>query len=133
MSRKTIDGLSSFAVDGQTYRFELMPPLECMAFGTRVLKAAGGLITTLFADGEKLTPELVQKSLSVLDPVELSLLMREALSKCYTPTGASLSDETQFNQWFMEHPEQMFIAGVHAIYNQVKDFFPSLPGTTAKS
>lgn len=129
-SRKSLDGLGSFTVGTTVYKFEMLPPLECMAFGSRVLKTAGGLITTLFAEGQALSADLVQRSLSTLDPVELSSLMREALSRCYTPSGLALADETNFNQWFNDHPEQMFQAGVQAVYHQVKDFFPNLPGTT---
>lgn len=133
MSRKTIDGLGSFKVGTHEYRFELLPPLEVIAFGNRVIRTAGGAIAGLLLNRSELTAENITKVLSGIDAGDLSALMKEALARCYTPTNLSLADDANFNSWFSEHPEEMFQAGIQAVYNQVKDFFPNLPGTPTNS
>ena len=38
-------------------------------------------------------------------------------------------DEVVFNRWFMEHPDQLYGAGLLAVWHLVKDFFPKTLAT----
>ncbi|MFR3459765.1 MAG: phage tail assembly chaperone, partial [Bilophila wadsworthia] len=105
-------GLGSFSLDGVIYRFEALNPLEAMRFGNRVFKVFGPALLSLASakkDGGEMAGEGVLASLapalSEMDEDKVSLLVEEALRRCYTPQNEALRDEVVFNRWFMEHPD----------------------------
>ena len=122
-----VSGLGSFSLDGVTYRFEALNPLEAMRFGNRVFKVFGPALLSLASakkDGGEMAGEGVLASLApALSEME------EALRRCYTPQNEALRDEVVFNRWFMEHPDQLYGAGLLAVWHLVKDFFPKTLAT----
>ena len=64
-----------------------------------------------------------------MDVDKVSLLVEEAHRRCYTPQNEALRDEVVFNRWFMEHPDQLYGAGLLAVWHLVKDFFPKTLAT----
>ena len=117
-----VSGLGSFSLDGVIYRFEALNPLEAVRFGNRVFKVFGP------AAGEGMLAALAP-ALSEVDDDKVSLLIEEALRRCYTPQNEALRDEVVFNRWFMEHPDQLYGAGLLAVWHLVKDFFPKTLAT----
>ncbi len=131
-----VSGLGSFSLDGVISRFEALNPLEAMRFGTRVFKVFGPALLSLASakkDGGEMAGEGVLASLapalSEMDEDKVSLLVEEALRRCYTPQNEALRDEVVFNRWFMEHPDQLYGAGLLAVWHLVKDFFPKTLAT----
>ncbi len=129
-------GLGSFSLDGVIYRFEALNPLEAVRFGNRVFKVFGPALLSLAAakkDGAETAGEGVlaalAPALSEVDDDKVSLLIEEALRRCYTPQNEALRDEVVFNRWFMEHPDQLYGAGLLAVWHLVKDFFPKTLAT----
>ncbi|WP_301386733.1 phage tail assembly chaperone, partial [uncultured Bilophila sp.] len=112
-------GLGSFSLDGVMYRFETLNPLEAVRFGNRVFKVFGPALLSLAAakkdDGEAAGEGVLAAlapALSGFDDDKVSLLIEEALRRCYTPQNEALRDEVVFNRWFMEHPDQLYGAGL---------------------
>ncbi len=128
-------GLGSFSLDGVMYRFETLNPLEAVRFGNRVFKVFGPALLSLAAaknDGEAAGEGVLAAlapALSGFDDDKVSLLIEEALRRCYTPQNEALRDEVVFNRWFMEHPDQLYGAGLLAVWHLVKDFFPKTLAT----
>ncbi len=129
-------GLGSFSLDGVMYRFETLNPLEAVRFGNRVFKVFGPALLSLAAakkdDGEAAGESVLAAlapALSGFDDDKVSLLIEEALRRCYTPQNEALRDEVVFNRWFMEHPDQLYGAGLLAVWHLVKDFFPKTLAT----
>ncbi len=129
-------GLGSFSLDGVMYRFETLNPLEAVRFGNRVFKVFGPALLSLAAakkdDGEAAGEGVLAAlapALSGFDDDKVSLLIEEALRRCYTPQNEALRDEVVFNRWFMEHPDQLYCAGLLAVWHLVKDFFPKTLAT----
>ena len=129
-------GLGSFSLDGIMYRFETLNPLEAVRFGNRVFKVFGPALLSLAAakkdDGEAAGEGVLAAlapALSGFDDDKVSLLIEEALRRCYTPQNEALRDEVVFNRWFMEHPDQLYGAGLLAVWHLVKDFFPKTLAT----
>ena len=129
-------GLGSFSLDGVTYRFEALNPLEAMRFGNRVFKVFGPALLSLASakkDGGEMAGEGVLASLapalSEMDEDKVSLLVEEALRRCYTPQNEALRDDVVFNRWFMEHPAQLYGAGLLAVGHPAKEFFPKTLAT----
>ncbi|MBS6142254.1 MAG: hypothetical protein KH745_06615 [Bilophila sp.] len=129
-------GLGSFSLDGVIYRFEALNPLEAVRFGNRVFKVFGPALLSLAAakkDGAETAGEGVlaalAPALSEVDDDKVSLLIEEALRRCYTPRNEALRDEVVFNRWFMEHPDQLYGAGLLAVWHLVKGFFPKTLAT----
>lgn len=117
-------GMGEFKANGRTYKFDLLPPMEAIDFGSRVLKVAGGALVSVCGEGE-VKYEAIAKALGTVDASELSALMKEALKRTYTPEQEPLSNEAVFHSWFNQHPNDLFIAGMLSVFEQVKDFFPS--------
>ncbi len=118
------------------YRFETLNPLEAVRFGNRVFKVFGPALLSLAAakkdDGEAAGEGVLAAlapALSGFDDDKVSLLIEEALRRCYTPQNEALRDEVVFNRWFMEHPDQLYGAGLLAVWHLVKDFFPKTLAT----
>ena len=128
-----VSGLGSFSLDGVIYRFEALNPLEAVRFGNRVFKVFGPALLSLAAakkDGAETAGEgMLAAALSEVDDDKVSLLIEEALRRCYTPQNEALRDEVVFNRWFMEHPDQLYGAGLLAVWHLVKDFFPKTLAT----
>ena len=129
-------GLGSFSLDDVMYRFETLNPLEAVRFGNRVFKVFGPALLSLAAakkdDGEAAGEGVLAAlapALSGFDDDKVSLLIEEALRRCYTPQNEALRDEVVFNRWFMEHPDQLYGAGLLAVWHLVKDFFPKTLAT----
>ncbi len=129
-------GLGSFSLDGVMYRFETLNPLEAVRFGNRGVKVFGPALLSLAAakkdDGEAAGEGVLAAlapALSGFDDDKVSLLIEEALRRCYTPQNEALRDEVVFNRWFMEHPDQLYGAGLLAVWHLVKDFFPKTLAT----
>ena len=57
-------GMGEFKVNGRTYKFDLLPPMEAIDFGSRVLKAAGGALVSICGEGE-VHYDAIAKALSV--------------------------------------------------------------------
>nr|DAR17564.1 MAG TPA: tail assembly chaperone protein [Caudoviricetes sp.] len=77
-----VSGLGSFSLDGVTYRFEALNPLEAMRFGNRVFKVFGPALLSLASakkDGGEMAGEGVLASLapalSEMDEDKVSLLV----------------------------------------------------------
>lgn len=124
--------LGKFEVDGTTYKFRYLSPMEGLDFGGRVAKLVA---PTLMGLGSGATVADIFKGLSAVDSSEMTSLIKEALGKCYTPESEALDNEAVFNHWFGEHQDHLFTAGVLAVYNLAKPFFPNklLTGLGANS
>lgn len=129
MSKDT--ALGKFSSGHYTYSYEILMPLDALAFGARVFKLAGGGIAALIAaknQGTELDSgslfQTFAEALRSIDEDKLSQLMTESIQRCYTPENQALSDALVFQRWFRDHPEELYPVGVLAIYNLVKDFFP---------
>lgn len=122
--RNAKTGMSEFKVNGRTYKFDILTPMDAISFGSRVLKAAGGALLSICGEASSVNYKAIADALSSVDPEELSSLMREALNRVYTPEQEPLKNEAVFNAWFNKYPEDLFVAGVMAVFEQVRDFFP---------
>lgn len=98
-----VSGLGSFSLDGVIYRFEALNPLEAMRFGNRVFKVFGPALLSLASakkDGGEMAGEGVLASLapalSEMDEDKVSLLVEEALRRCYTPAERSPARRGRF-------------------------------------
>lgn len=112
--------LQSFTVgDGSTYKFRALSPFDALDFGTRVAK----LLAPAISEGASIGEALGRIS-STVSSKELSDLLKEALGYCYTPQSEALDNEAVFNAWFSEHPDELFEAGIKAVYNLVLPFLP---------
>ena len=111
-------GMGEFKVNGRTYKFDLLPPMEAIDFGSRVLKAAGGALVSICGEGE-VHYDAIAKALSVVEASELSALMKEALKRSYTPEQEPLSNEAVFHSWFNQNPQDLFVA-LWAEYSRTK-------------
>jgi hypothetical protein len=116
-------GMGDFVVNGRTYKFDLLPPMEAIDFGSRVLKAAGGALISVCGEGPT-DYKGIAEALSTVEPAELSAIMKEALGRTYTPEQEPLRNEAVFNSWFNRNPQDLFTAGAMAVFEQVRDFFP---------
>ena len=125
-------GMGECKVNGRTYKFDLRPPMEAIDLGSRVLKAAGGALVSSCGEGE-VHYDAIAKALSVVEASELSALMKEALKRSYTPEQEPLSNEAVFHSWFNQNPQDLFVAGALAVFEQVRDFFPSGLSTAVRN
>ena len=55
-------GMGEFKVNGRTYKFDLLPPMEAIDFGSRVLKAAGGALYPFAVKAKCTTTPLLRLS-----------------------------------------------------------------------
>ncbi|MDL2268216.1 hypothetical protein LJC46_09605 [Desulfovibrio sp. OttesenSCG-928-G15] len=138
------------AVGGKRYALDLFNPLDGLAYGNRALAvlgpAIGGMVGSVdifaFASVDQAQTALDEAAMGVqgmlasalascgqVNSTDVTMLMNEALRRCYTPQNESLADESVFNRWFREHPEDMYILAAHAMFRLVKDFFPKPPAT----
>ena len=125
-------GMGEFKVNGRMNKLDLLPPMEAIDFGSRVLKAAGGALVSICGEGE-VHYDAIAKALSVVEASELSALMKEALKRSYTPEQEPLSNEAVFHSWFNQNPQDLFVAGALAVFEQVRDFFPSGLSTAVRN
>lgn len=124
--------LGKFEVEDAVYKFRHLSPMEGLEFGSRVAKL---IAPTLMGLGNGAKVADIVKGLSAVDSSEMTDLIKEALGHCYTPESEALDNEAVFNHWFGEHPDHLFTAGVLAVYNLAKPFFPNklLTGLGANS
>ena len=121
-------GLGSFVVGTNKYSYEMLPPIEAIPFGLEVAKMVLPVIDSLTvlkkSDSREFVSAIV-KGIDRLDTEASAKLMQKALSRCYTPENKPLSDQGTCDQWFQEHPEELFEVWTRAEYALSKDFFPS--------
>ncbi len=117
--------LNSFEVNGHTYKYRSLNPMDALDFGSRVAK----LLAPALSDGSNLSNALANMSKAV-DVKDMKNLIKEALGYCYTPKSEALDNEAVFNAWFTECPEDLFEAGIKAVYNLVIPFLPKTLLTT---
>lgn len=105
--------LNNFTVNDHVYKYRALNPMDALDYGSRVAR----IVAPALAGGADLS-----KALS--SGVEVSALIKEALGYCYTPESEALDNEAVFNAWFTQHPDELFEAGIKAVYNLVTPFLP---------
>lgn len=121
-------GLGSFVVGTNKYTYEMLPPIEAIPFGLEVSKMVLPVIdslTVLASSDSKQFVTAIVNGISKLDTEAGAAIMRKALSRCYTPENKPLSDQGTCDQWFQQHPAELFEVCARAVYALSKDFFPS--------
>ncbi len=121
-------GLGSFVVGTNKYTYEMLPPIEAIPFGLEVAKMVLPVIdslTVLTSSDSKQFVTAIVNGISRLDTDASAKIMQKALSRCYTPENKPLSDRGTCDQWFQQHPAELFEVCARAIYALSKDFFPS--------
>lgn len=121
-------GLGSFVVGTNKYSYEMLPPIEAIPFGLEVAKMVLPVIdslTVLASSDSKQFVTAIVNGISRLDTEAGAAIMRKALSRCYTPENKPLSDQGTCDQWFQQHPAELFEVCARAVYALSKDFFPS--------
>lgn len=121
-------GLGSFVVGTNKYTYEMLPPIEAIPFGLEVAKMVLPVIdslTVLASSDSKQFVTAIVNGISKLDTEAGAAIMRKALSRCYTPENKPLSDQGTCDQWFQQHPAELFEVCARAVYALSKDFFPS--------
>lgn len=108
--------LNKFTVNDHVYKYRALNPMDALDYGSRVAK----IVAPALAGGADLSKALS----SGLDGKEVSALIKEALGYCYTPESEALDNEAVFNAWFTQHPDELFEAGIKAVYNLVTPFLP---------
>lgn len=116
--------LNKFMVNDHEYKYRGLNPFDALDFGSRVAK----LLAPALASGMNVGEALVNASKSV-DSKEIASLLKEALGYCYTPEKEALDNEATFNKWFNEHPDELFEAGIKAVYSLVNPFLPRVINT----
>ena len=121
-------GLGSFVVGTNKYTYEMLPPIEAIPFGLEVAKMVLPMLdslTTLTSNDSKAFVGALVKGIGNMDTAVGAKLMPTALNRCYTPENKPLSDRGTCDQWFQQHPDDLFEVCARAIYALSKDFFPS--------
>lgn len=138
MANLNDSGLGSFVIEATEYRYEQLTPIEAMTFGSKVSKLLGTVILGVANGLDTNTKEFnvadVQTALATIQPEETAQLGLEALRHCYVQlqgSWVSLKDESYFNKHFMEHPDQLYVASVQAIWKLASPFLPKSMRTIA--
>lgn len=121
--------LGKFVVNGSTYSYNKLPPIDAIRFGTQCVKILGPVLSGRLLQVGGNPSELLDAlgpALANLDSEALEGLLKTAYSYVYTPHNENLGDPAIFNTWFVNHPEDLYHVGLLAIYNLAKDFFPKL-------
>lgn len=131
-------GLGTFVIESTEYRYEFLAPIEAMTFGAKVSKLLGtvliGVANGLDTNARTINTADINAALATVDPEETAKLGLEALKHCYVQVNGSwvsLKDESYFNKFFMEHPEQLYQASIQAIWNLASPFLPKAIRTIA--
>lgn len=119
--------LGSFVYNGIEYRYEVLPPVQALAYGARVTKVVGGALGAI-ADAMTNKKSLnLSTVFASTDPLELADLVKESLVKCSVQDSGrwrEFSDEAFLNAYFQEHSEDLYMVGLSALWYQAKPFFP---------
>lgn len=119
--------LGSFTYNDIEYRYEVLPPVQALVYGARVTKVIGGALGAIadaMANKKSVNFSVIFTS---TDPLELADLTKEALSRCSVQKDGrwcSLADDAFMNAYFQEHTEDLYMAGLSALWYQTKPFFP---------
>lgn len=131
-------GLGTFVIEDVEYRYEYLAPIAAMTFGAKVGKLLGtvliGVANGLDTSTKTFDMADVQAALATVDPEETAKLGIEALKHCYVQmngTWVSLKDESYFNKFFMERPDQLYNASIQAIWKLAAPFLPKAIRTIA--
>lgn len=127
--------LSFITVNTRRYAIDKLNPLDAVAWGNRVISAIGpsfGGLADAFNE-DKNMPASFAKALSSFNHEEVTKLLQDAYQHVYTPENESLADMAVFNAWFRKYPGDLYQVGVMAVYELVKDFFPSQLATAASA
>lgn len=130
--------MAFITVGGNRYPIDKLNPLDAIDFGSRVaavvMPTLGGLVGAVDGlNGDpanmKLDGKIFREAFIGYKSEETAALMKDALAQCYTPQNEPLNNQAVFNAWFQEHPGDLFQLGAMAVYELVKDFFPSHAAT----
>lgn len=129
--------LAKIQVGDNHYAIDPLPPMDALEFGPKAAKVLSPTMSGIMEITNNADNSSLGKSINVMfaniDPKETAALMREAVGQCWTPKNQSLKDETVFNIWFMEHPNDLYELGLRAIYILAKPYFPKALATMATS
>ena len=129
---------------GRKYGMLKMPPFQGAAFGLRVFTCLSKVFgkdgsgssfingMAKIASGAQLDEsQLSQLGMNLMatfasiDPSELTSVLKTAFTNVYYEQ-LSLMNEGDFDMHFQKHPGDLYVVGIWAAYNHVKDFFTGL-------
>ena len=130
----TADKLKSFTVGSNTYYLEPMSADEALNFGIDVM----AMITPLAGNIGNVSSEQLQgkaqddKWLAILgaaaggfNSARVKSVGFTAMSFVRSPNNILLSTPENRDQWFKDHPEDLYLVMLKAIWSLAKDFLPS--------
>jgi len=121
-------------IEGRKYALFPMPPMNSVYYGPKVVQSLSQCISGVDlaavvaaaesseSKAESLGMELL-KMLPNLDAKVFSDLMMEAMQFEVSCPSGKLSVESIFNQWFTDHPGDLFPVGIWAIWEHSKDYW----------
>jgi len=144
-----MNDLIKLKIENVTYGMRKMPPMRASAFGLKVMKVAGSALSnpaalSIFKDisakaknGKAEVEEMdkdnvmttgmaLLKLLDGIDTDKVSEILRESFSYEVYAEDKRLSDEVNFDIHFQQHPGHLYVVGIWATWNHVKDFFSGL-------
>ena len=131
------DGISSFTVGADTYKYVELAPLEAMRFGIKVAKALGPAVAKIgeAASGKDVASVTasIGPALATVDEETLDELLKTAISRVYTPVNECLGNQAVFNSWFKDRKDSLFTVSFMALFHLSKDFFPKALDTILKN
>jgi hypothetical protein len=121
----------SFKVNGNEYAVQMMDPVSGFRFGVRAATALSPILTVLgkavmAGGGQASVIEILAAFQDAkLDGPQMTALAEESWQFLILPNNELGKNLLKFQEWFNEHPEDMFAVSALAVWKQVEDFFPA--------
>lgn len=119
-------GFKTFDVGDNKYRVQQMPPDVAFRFGTRVAAIVAPVLSIMGKEANGKAIEMIAQAFTSVDPDKVSSICEEAREYIFSPRNMKLSNAVEFNEWFAEHPSDMFMVNVIGVWKLVEDFFPKV-------